>query len=276
MPADRFEGGGAPPAAAEKARVRALTAEPLPAPQSAAKDQGVRAQVVARVQAAKRALEAIPTSDPEYATCKAAFDRLDRAADAALYVHRIPGSAESKAGARHDAGDPATAEKAFQQARANLLDVNRWQGITGGPTAAAFELHGPDGKPKAGSPREGDFIKINVPPAGEDWVQIEKIRDDPAKVEIVVRPSRNPKEPNDPRVQHFFTDESVNVFTVEKEGTAVKTGVHGMNERPNKAENLFGDIRNWVANATGSHLGLQQKQWNDWTRGIIYSPRPRS
>ncbi len=200
---------------------------------------------------------------------------------------------ESNAGDQREYATEEEAEEAYQRSRDRLIDVSKWNELSGWENAT-FELHDEYGNPVSRvPPQPGDYIKVDLPgPGGDDWVRVEEVRDTEDSVGLTVRPSHDPTEqpPNPDVTKHFFTKESTNTFSVERRGTQVVSQVRGRNEVANTGDEAGGTLasaRNW-ATANGAWgvdipgtertTSLQQHQWNVFTENLLEDeppPEPR-
>lgn len=140
-----------------------------------------------------------------------------------------------------------------------LLDVNNWG--DSGLLSADFQLMDGNGNEVNNrTPREGDFIRLDIPgPTGYDYVQIEDIIDTDDMTSITVRPSRDPNSDSD-NTHHFFTDEATNTFTLRRtESTSGEPlsvmQVNGRNERANSG------VINGAVAAGSEYTPMQSMQW---------------
>jgi hypothetical protein len=199
------------------------------------------------------------------------------------------GDMPSLAYARRELGSPEAAAQAFEAQAALLFDVNRWDTISGFENAA-FKLFDAEGHPvDRDHAQPGDFVRIDLPgPLGYDWVRIESASVTDTRAEIVVRPSYDPTaEPLQPDViAHFFTDEAVNTFSVERSGTTITAEVRGEHESANVGAEAGSGVEGEVAairnravaqGAWGPQMplgngrqlnGMQQHQWNRFTENL--------
>lgn len=171
------------------------------------------------------------------------------------------------------------AERLFKTAAHRLMDVNQWEDLCG-TGSANFQLTDKHGNNVTRTAIEGDHFKIDIPGPGSvegrgyDWVQIEKIEEsidcekDNESIAIRVRPAPNPTTPGN-EVAHFFNEEATSSFIIEREGTLVKAGVYGRNEKPNTViKNLVDKARNAVI-ALGAVSGISSVQWQKLSKGLI-------
>lgn len=171
------------------------------------------------------------------------------------------------------------AQQLFKTATQRLLDVNQWEELCG-IGSANFQLTDKNGNEIERTAREGDHFKIDIPGPGSvegkgyDWVRIEKIEEDidsagdSESIAVRVRPATNPTTPGQ-EVAHFFNEEATSSFVIEREGTLVKAGVYGRNEKPNTViKNLVDKARNAVI-ALGAISGISSVQWQKLAKGLI-------
>ncbi len=183
--------------------------------------------------------------------------------------------ASSNVGHSVDAKNRQEAERIYNGAKANLLNINRWHEFAG-KLSATFQLTDVNSaRPVQRPPAPGDYISIHLPTSSEDkldWVRIEKIEENEPEhgdrsLLIQVRPT-DPPDVNK-ETEHFFSDDATSSFIVELKDTIVSAMVCGRNELPNtEAEGLTDKIRN-VAIAIGAMLGLNAPQWKALTKGLI-------
>jgi hypothetical protein len=167
------------------------------------------------------------------------------------------------------------AEKIFEKARKNLLNINEWH-LIAGKLSARFYLTDPYGKNVQRLPLHGDFIKIHLPSSAEDkfdWVRIESIEDKKISenlqvISMLVRPSDPPRQKEE--TEHFFSKDATSSFIVERKGNVVTAYVRGRNELPNtdEPESILKKIRN-AAIALAAMAGLNTPQWKGLAKGII-------
>ena len=178
-----------------------------------------------------------------------------------------------------DAGGVNEARNKFEAARGRLLDVNQWEKLCGIATAN-FTLTDQHGNEVNRNAIEGDHFKIDIPGPGSvagrgyDWVRIEQIaktvdtEKDAESVAMRVRPAANPKKPGR-KIAHFFNESATSSFIVERQGTLVKAGVYGRNEKPNTSiKSLIDTIRNFVI-AISALSGVSSVQWQNLSRGLV-------
>lgn len=190
-----------------------------------------------------------------------------------------------KKGTETGASDTVSAEtiinahKLFIIARERLKDINHWKKYSG----VAFtdtKLTDNKGNPLKREPREGDYIKIDIPgpgPAagdGYDWVRIEEIVDNTDELAeeesfaMRVRPASNPSNDND-EISHFYTSDSSSTFIVERINSHVTATEAGKNEIANTStENAIDNVRNATV-AIASAMGIASLQWKLLMQGIL-------
>ncbi|MEI9946987.1 MAG: hypothetical protein WDN26_22545 [Chitinophagaceae bacterium] len=170
------------------------------------------------------------------------------------------------------AKDMLTAKKIFENAKLNLLNVNKWHSLAG-RLSADFQLVNKEGEKIFTDPEKGNYFRINIPPApGYDWVRVEATeaeqQQDYDRAAIRVRPAIPPFEKNG-EVIHFFTPDATSSFLVERKGKKITASVIGRNEIPNTAtKNLLHKIRNAIV-AIAAIAGFNKPQWKSLVKGII-------
>lgn len=166
-----------------------------------------------------------------------------------------------------------TEEKAasvLTKAKRKLKNPNNWKMFGPRLSAAKFQLYdGSQARPKNGKPSEGDRLKIHLPDGlGPSWVEIEKIRHGENFAEIVVRPTSDPRKPNDPTVRHLFSRDTTNVFRVAREGREVSVSVEGRDEKAN-LDGHFVDRKLAKIRTAGAWMGAKKPQWNAFTQKLL-------
>lgn len=180
-------------------------------------------------------------------------------------------------------GSREEALEIFKIATGRLLNINHWERLCGVATAD-FKLTDQNGKEVQRLAAEGDHFKIDIPGPGTitgrgyDWVRIEKIQEntnpdnDIESIVMRVRPAANPKKPGR-KIAHFFNEQATSSFVVERQGTLVRTGVYGRNEKPNTfMGNFFDKIRNFII-AVSALAGISSVQWRDLCKGLIHGEK---
>jgi hypothetical protein len=169
------------------------------------------------------------------------------------------------------------AQAFFELAKQRLMNVNQWDEICKAPSSV-FRLMNSKGQEIAGSVKESDFIRIDIPGPGSkvgdgyDWVRVEMIAEqqiaDEEILSITVRPSHHPlKRSNE--TAHFFKAEATSTFQVKRNGNVVYAEIHGRNEMPNNtASHIFDKMRNtligWFAK-----IGFSYPQWKCLAEGLV-------
>ena len=124
----------------------------------------------------------------------------------------------------------------FKRAADSLLEVNRWGKIIGIP-GQKYKIYGPSKKALNYKVLQDDLIEISFsmdPTLRTYWVKVERIVKGNDFVEVVVRPTANPRLPYKKSVtDHFFTNESINSLKVKIEGSRLVVSVKGENETTN-------------------------------------------
>lgn len=168
-------------------------------------------------------------------------------------IHSVPSQVPTNHTGRMTNVFDSSSDVSFADARARFLDVNNWG--ESGMTSASFQVVGPDGRERSGTPRQGDYIRIDLPgPTGYDWVQVESISNSANEVSFTVRPSKDPTSNSD-ETHHFFTDEATNTFTLRNVGGQTQFFVNGRNEVANSG------ALNYLVTRSGNVTGMQTDQW---------------
>lgn len=170
--------------------------------------------------------------------------------------------------------DENEALRRYEQARKNLLQINRWHELAG-KLSARFYLTDPRGKEVDRLPLQGDYIKIHLPSSlaeKYEWVRIESIEeqkrhDHQRWLYILVRPSDPPR--NEEETEHFFSKEATSSFILEKKELKIVASVRGRNELPNlEPDSWLKKVRNILV-AMGAMAGLNAPQWKALVGGIL-------
>jgi hypothetical protein len=169
--------------------------------------------------------------------------------------------------------DREAASEALEKSKQKLFDVNGWSAMKG--INSKFMLHDQHGQPVSGKPREGYYIKIELPgPAIENWVQIREIHDEADMAEFTVHPSEKPEEKSDPNaeVKHFFTKEASSTFRVSRTDNLIKAEEIGLNEVINNQGEESGNrtVLNTLI-AEGGWAAFQKIQWDKLTKYLVHS-----
>ena len=112
-----------------------------------------------------------------------------------------------------------------------------------------------------------DFIQIDLPAPGTDWVKVYTIEknvnknaDESFAITVVV--SREPGSHKE-GVDHFFDEGASSTFMARRKGKEVIASYHGRNETPNKDK-----LRNTIV-ALGAMAGLSELQWKALLKGLL-------
>ncbi len=172
----------------------------------------------------------------------------------------------------------------YNLARERLLHINGWYSYTGESVLSGkFQHTDENGRSVERAPKEGDFIRIELPGVGPesgdgfDWVQIERIAEsqkdnsgeDSQFCAIRVRPAPNPATPSE-ETAHFFTELATSTFQVSRAGKVVIAEEIGRNEMPNNEDNdkTKDTIRNTIYAETASR-GASWPQWKVLMSGFL-------
>lgn len=168
-----------------------------------------------------------------------------------------------------DFADEAQARAQFEKAKTRLLNPNQWKKLGPGLAAADFKLYCDDRrKAKEGAPEVGDFLKIRLPDLGPHvWCRVESLDQKPDSLEVVVRPSPDPRE-NDPDIAHFFSEQTTNHFQLRRQGNQLVSRVVGRAEALNQTGH-FGERLLSAVRLKGAWLGAKKPQWRSFTRKLI-------
>lgn len=159
-----------------------------------------------------------------------------------------------------------------------LLNVSQW-GEIAGEAADTFILTDARGNKLDREAHEGDLIKIHLPGprsnigGGEDWVLIEKIREeknqrlDEVFTAMTVRPHRNPAAENE-AIAHFYDKYSTNTFLVCRHRIEIVCSIHGRNEQINTNTDWLDLVRNLIV-AIPAKIGLSNPHWKQLAKGLI-------
>lgn len=201
-----------------------------------------------------------------------------------MKVKIIPGVPFHLKGAYHDTestkefSSPELALQNFEILKDRFFSINRWKEFCG-DWSADFKLFDASGTYVDRMPKQGDFIRIDIPGSGDfaakgfDWVEIVKIDDNPYQENadrylMICRPCGIPNSKNS-HIAHFFSRKSSSSFLIKRNKNFLKVGVYGRNEIPNFSKTDFlGKIRNFIIFIAGS-LRLTKIQWKSLTDGLI-------
>lgn len=175
------------------------------------------------------------------------------------------------------------AEKAFLRIRIMLMDINRWDEVVG--VASAQFIHTNYlGEAIEQVPREGDFIKIDIPGPGTingegfDWVRITEIDDRPHEgfFQLTVHPCSAPMSEDRDQASHFFKDFASSSFVVKKAGLDVHVYYYGRNEEINLgSDNVIDNVRNGLV-GMGAKIGFSYPQWKAFVSGLLENSEHQS
>lgn len=169
--------------------------------------------------------------------------------------------------------DVEAAREALERSKQKLFDVNGWSAMKG--INSKFMLHDQHGQPAGGQPKQGYFIRIELPgPPVENWVQVSDIRDEADMAEFTVHPSERPKEKSDPNaeVKHFFAKEASSTFRVSRKDNTIQADEIGLNEVINNQGEESGNrtVLNTLI-AEGGWAAFQKIQWDKLTKYFVHS-----
>jgi len=173
--------------------------------------------------------------------------------------------------------DADRAKTAFQEAKQRLLNVNRWQELTGS-FFANFQLTDQQGQPLSGAVEKGNLFKIDIPGPGTndgdgfDWVYVEELtqhsQPDTENISVVVRPCSSPDTQNE-AVSHFYGSESTSTFSLTRENNKVTAAIYDKNVKPNTdTESTLDQIRNSIVGTTAIMI-FSKIQWKRLTQGLL-------
>lgn len=175
--------------------------------------------------------------------------------------------------------DEEASRRAFLQARERLLRPDSWKELGPKWGSARFEVK-PAEERKDPRVRKGDLLKISLPGLPRaTWVQVEKVTDEPDRVEVRVRPTGAPGASG---VDHIFDESTTNTFTIERTGAKVIGQVHGQNEVANFSGSWWEDLLS-ATFLWGGWMGGKDHQWKPFVHNLLRGPnqvdstvRPRS
>lgn len=191
----------------------------------------------------------------------------------------IPGQYQGVHKENHLTAEFDNAEAAmerFADAKARLLDVNRWKEFATGDSAE-FRLCDMAGKVLDRTAQENDIVRISLPgakrPDGEyDWVRLVRIVEgtDPEGHRWILLTT---KPIADPTVEaastaHFFDDDSSGTFIIRLNGCKVEGNHYGRNELPNTEGGLLEKARALIV-TIGAYLGMSDLQWRNLVKGLL-------
>lgn len=168
------------------------------------------------------------------------------------------------------------ASKVFNDQKRKFLNIDDWTKLSDIENLS-FSHYDEAGNKIAREAKVKDFIKIDLPgPVPTNWVQIDNLQSLPDKVEISLRPSYDPTEkpPKKDVTAHFFDRETVNNLSFERKDNRLIAEVRGVSEVVNNQGKESGDksfINTTIA--LGGWAGLQEKQWNSFTKSLTSTER---
>ncbi|MPS72250.1 MAG: hypothetical protein E2590_03780 [Chryseobacterium sp.] len=174
--------------------------------------------------------------------------------------------------------DPDIVLHKFEILKNRFFSINEWKKHCG-TLSADFKLYDNNGIPADRTPREGDFIRVDIPGPGDfeargyDWVEIMNIDNNSCDGElerylIKCQPSRSPQSKDD-RIRHFFSRESTSTFIISRGMDFIKVGIYGRNEMPNyDKKGILLKIRNFIISLVG-FAHLTKIQWKCLSDGLL-------
>lgn len=197
----------------------------------------------------------------------------------------LPGIPEQIKGAYHDTESrkkfdtsEETAEK-FSLLKARFFSVNCWKDYCG-PGSSDFRLYDAAGRYTDRPPRQGDFMRIDIPGPGDpqangyDWVEVTDFDDrayggdELERILITCRPSPEPGS-GGKDVAHFYDRLSSSTFIISRGRHFIQAGIYGRNEIANSTEkNFWGRIRNFVV-SLGGYAKVTKLQWKNLAEGLL-------
>lgn len=167
----------------------------------------------------------------------------------------------------------------FEIACQRLIEIYNWDKFAD-KISANFVLTNKNGFEVLREPKEGDYIRIDIPRPGikagdgYDWVQVETIIfSDPYEMDekffgFKVRPATNPQ--NDKGVTaHFLSDQANSSFIISLKDKTIYSDIHSRNEASNAGESyLIDKVRN-LGVAAGAIFGIVNMQWNLLAKGLL-------
>ncbi|RKS98201.1 hypothetical protein [Chryseobacterium defluvii] len=200
-----------------------------------------------------------------------------------MKIKQIPGVPIQKSGGFHDTESrkdydtPSVASEKFDILKERFFSINQWKSFSGA-VFADFTLYNSNGNPIKQLPEVGDFIRIDIPGPGEteakgyDWVEIINIShqqaDESESYIMTCRPSQIPGITNNSHIAHFYSQASTSTFMIQREGSLIKAGIYGRNEKPNFNARFIDKIRNLLI-ALGGMCGFSKIQWKSLTDGLL-------
>ncbi|WP_420151215.1 hypothetical protein [Spirosoma sp.] len=172
---------------------------------------------------------------------------------------------------QHTFPDEQAAQEAFTRSKEKLFHVDRWSDLSS--FTADFMLHDQAGNRATRHHLQvGDFIKIDLPgPMPENWVEVVHLANEEQMAEFTVRPSNNPQQKEDDKIEHFFQQKARSTFRVVLEERTITASEIGQNEAINNQEPESGDrtiINTLIAEA--GWLFHQPIQWKVLTDYLVH------
>ena len=118
-----------------------------------------------------------------------------------------------------------------------------------------------------------DYIQINLPAPGNDWVRVKSIEEDFKKdsdksFAITLIVAEDPGD-NSNDVNHFFSEGATSTFIISRKDKVVTASYHGRNETPNTEASNIGEVVRNVVVAMGAIAGLSELQWMALLKGLM-------
>jgi len=118
-----------------------------------------------------------------------------------------------------------------------------------------------------------DYILIDLPAPGNDWVRVKIIEEDFIKdadrsFAITLIVADDPKA-NSTEVNHFFSDGATSSFIIRRNDAIVTASYHGRNETPNTEVSKISEVVRNVIVAFGAIVGLSEFQWMALLKGLL-------
>ena len=155
----------------------------------------------------------------------------------------------------------AEADHLFNMACDRVLHPQKWATLTNG-FGASFTPVDRSKKMINRSVRLHDFIEIDIPAPGKDWVRVSAIERDSDSVALTLLVSPEPGKETE-GVGHFFDEGATSTFIIRRKEKSVTASYHGRNETPHTDK-----IRNTIV-ALGALAGLSEIQWSSLLEGFL-------
>jgi len=169
--------------------------------------------------------------------------------------------------------------KVFEIACQRLIEIHNWD-KRADKISAKFVLTNKSGFEVLREPKEGDYIRIDIPGPGTkagdgyDWVHVESILfSNPYEMDeklfgFKVRSAANPQN-EEAGTAHFLSDQATSSFIISLKDKTVYSEIHGRNEAPNlDTPDLIDKVRN-LGVAAGAIIGIANIQWNFLAKGLL-------